>query len=576
MKESTRVRNSEVAAVLYEVADLLEIEGVSFKPRAYRRAAQTIETLPEDVAALYKRGELEDMPGIGKSIAAKIGEIIETGNLTYLEQVKKEVPTGVEDLMGVEGIGPKKALQLREKLKIQSVGDLEEAARKGKLRSMRGFGKKTEDNILEAVERQQKSPGRFLLGYILPVAQEIEDRLRGFPAVEMVSLTGSIRRKKETIGDVDMIATSAEPKKVMDFFTSMPGIQKVLAKGVTKSTIVLTNGLQVDLRVTERTQYGAALQYFTGSKDHNIRLRGLAIKQGWKLNEYGLTDEEKGTVIASVEESDIYRALGLQYIEPELREDRGEVKAAQEGKLPDLIRPADIKGDLHVHTKWSEGSHTIPEMASTAQGLGLSYIAICDHAKTLAIARGLTEEGIREQMREIEALNRTLDGFTVLSGIEGNIDRNGKIDVSDAVLKDLDVVVASVHSGFKQSEKEMTERVLTAMHNDHVDIIGHPTGRILNERPPYHIDLSRIFRTAADLSVCLEINAFPTRLDLSDVNCFTSREYGVRCSIGSDAHAKENLRYLAYGVATARRGWLEKGGIINTMGAAELTAWLRS
>ncbi|MDD1676268.1 MAG: DNA polymerase/3'-5' exonuclease PolX [Methanomicrobiales archaeon] len=576
MKESTRVRNSEVAAVLYEVADLLEIEGVSFKPRAYRRAAQTIETLPEDVAALYKRGELEDMPGIGKSIAAKIGEIIETGNLTYLEQLKKEVPTGVEDLMGVEGIGPKKALLLREKLKIESVGDLAEAARKGKLRSMRGFGKKTEDNILEAVERQQKSPGRFLLGYILPVAQEIEDRLRGFPAVEMVSLTGSIRRKKETIGDVDMIATSAEPKKVMDFFTSMPGIQKVLAKGVTKSTIVLTNGLQVDLRVTERTQYGAALQYFTGSKDHNIRLRGLAIKQGWKLNEYGLTDEEKGTVIASVEEGDIYRALGLQYIEPELREDRGEVKAAQEGKLPDLIRPADIKGDLHVHTKWSEGSHTIPEMASTAQGLGLSYIAICDHAKTLAIARGLTEEGIREQMREIEALNRTLDGFTVLSGIEGNIDRNGKIDVSDAVLKDLDVVVASVHSGFKQSEKEMTERVLTAMHNDHVDIIGHPTGRILNDRPPYHIDLSRIFRTAADLSVCLEINAFPTRLDLSDVNCFTSREYGVRCSIGSDAHAKENLRYLAYGVATARRGWLEKGAIINTMGAAELTAWLRS
>ncbi|MDD1674053.1 MAG: DNA polymerase/3'-5' exonuclease PolX [Methanomicrobiales archaeon] len=576
MKEGTRVRNSEVAAILYEVADLLEIEGVSFKPRAYRRAAQTIETLPEDVAALYARGELEDMPGIGKSIAAKIAEIIGTGRLSYLETLKKEVPTGVEDLMGVEGIGPKKALLLREKLQIQSVGDLEEAARKGKLRSMRGFGKKTEDNILEAVERHQKSPGRFLLGYILPVAQEIEERLRGFAPVERVSLSGSIRRKKETIGDVDMIAASREPKKVMDFFTGMPGIQKVLAKGVTKSTVVLTNGLQVDLRVTERSQYGAALQYFTGSKDHNIRLRALAIERGWKLNEYGLTDKDSGAVIASVEEEDIYRALGLQYIEPELREDRGEVKAAQSGTLPDLVRSSDVRGDLHVHTKWSEGSHTIEEMASAAQAMGLSYIAICDHAKTLAIARGLTEEGIRDQMREIASFNRTLDGFTVLTGIEGNIDRNGKIDISNEVLRDLDVVVASVHSGFKQSEKEMTERVVNAMHNDHVDIIGHPTGRILNERLPYRIDLSQLFRTAAAQSVCLEINAFPTRLDLSDVNCFTSREYGVRCSIGSDAHAKENLRYLEYGVATARRGWLEKGAILNTMSAAELHTWLHS
>jgi DNA polymerase (family 10) len=572
----TRVRNGEIAGILYEVADLLEIKGVAFKPRAYRRAAQTVETLPEDVAVVYERGELEDMPGIGRSIAAKIGEILTTGKLGYLETLKKEVPEGVENLIGVEGIGPKKALQLREKLRIRSVTDLAQAAREGKLRSIRGFGKKTEENIMEAVERAQKSPGRFLLGYILPVAQEIEERIRGLDAVEKVSLTGSIRRMKETIGDVDLIAASEDPNTVMDFFAAMPGVKKVLAKGTTKSSVLLSNGLQVDLRVTGRSQYGAALQYFTGSRDHNIRLRELAIGRGWKLNEYGLSDKEHGTIIASAEEEDIYRALGLQYIEPELREDRGEVQAAQSGTLPHLVTHADVLGDLHVHTKWSEGSHTIGEMATTARGMGLSYIAICDHAKTLAIARGLTEEGIRDQIQEIESLNRGMEGFTVLSGIEGNIDRAGLIDVSNTVLQDLDVVVASIHSGFRQSEKEMTERVLTAMHNDHVDIIAHPTGRILNEREPYRLDLPQVFRAAADLSVCLEINAFPSRLDLSDLNCFRSREFGVRCSIGSDAHAKENLRYLGYGVATARRGWLEKDAVINTMDAKEIAAWLHS
>ncbi|MFQ6065604.1 MAG: DNA polymerase/3'-5' exonuclease PolX, partial [Candidatus Bathyarchaeia archaeon] len=558
MGELSKIKNREIADILYEIADLLEIKGVQFKPRAYRRAAQTIETLPEDVKMIYERDELQEIPGIGSSIASKIQEIVETGSLEYLEELREELPQGLRELMGIEGIGPKTALKLYDKLKISSIEELESAARQGKIRDLEGFGEKTEENILRGIEMYRSAQERFLLGYTLPIAEEIERKLKDLEEVTRISLAGSIRRRKETIGDADILVTSQEPSKVMNFFTQLSEVKRVLAKGKTKSTVVLTNNLQVDLRVVEEESFGSALQYFTGSKEHNIRLRELALDKNWKLSEYSLLDKGANEPIAGENEEDIYKALGMSYIEPELRENRGEIGAALEGKLPHLIKYGEVKGDLHVHTNWSDGSYSIEEMAEAAKSLGYEYLAICDHSKTLQIAHGLAEEDLHKQVKEIEKVSRAMDGFTILSGVEVNIDSDGKLDIKDNVLKDLDIVVASVHSGFKQPEKKMTERVLTAMHNDYVTVIGHPTGRIVNKREPYQIDLSKIFEAASELGVFMEINAFPNRLDLSDLNCFKAKDYGIKISIGTDAHNKDHLRFMELGVTTARRGWLEK------------------
>jgi DNA polymerase (family 10) len=576
MAELSQIKNREVADIFYEVADLLEIKGVQFKPRAYRRAAQTIETLPDDIKAIYDRGALQEIPGIGASIAAKIQEILETGNLEYLEELREELPQGLRDLIEIEGLGPKTALKLHRTLKISSINELETAARAGKIRDLEGFGEKTEQNILQSIEMYRSAQERFLLGYVLPIAKELEEQLRTLDAVTRISLAGSIRRRKETVGDVDILVTSQQPAKVMTFFTQLSPVKRVLAKGKTKSTVVLTNNLQVDLRVMDEESFGAALQYFTGSKEHNIRLRAMALDKNWKLSEYNLLDKETNETIAGKNEHEIYEALGLSYIEPELRENRGEIEASSRGKLPQLIHYNDVKGDLHVHTTWSDGAHSIEEMAATAKSLGYEYLAICDHSETLQIAHGLTEDELQKQMKEIEKLNRTMEGFTVLSGVEVNIDADGKLDIRDDVLKDLDIAVAAVHSGFKQSEAKMTQRVLTAMHNDYVDVIAHPTGRILNKRDPYQIDLPKIFEAASELGVFMELNAFPNRLDLSDVNCFQAKDYGFKISIGTDAHHKDHLRYMEFGVATARRGWLEKKDIINTSNLNELRALLKS
>jgi DNA polymerase (family 10) len=572
MDELSQIKNREIADILYEVADLLEIKGVQFKPRAYRRAAQTIETLPEDIKAIYERGELQKIPGIGSSIASKIQEVIETGSLEYLE----ELPQGLRELMEIEGLGPKTALKLHKKLKISSIDELESAAKQGKIRELEGFREKAEENILQGIELYRSAQERFLLGYMLPIAREIEEKLKNLEAVTRISLAGSIRRRKETVGDVDILVTSKEPSKVMDVFTGLSEVKRVLAKGMTKSTVVLTNNLQVDLRVVEEESFGSALQYFTGSKEHNITLRQLAIDKNWKLSEYSLLDKETNEKIAGESEEDIYRALGLNYIEPELRENRGEIEASLKGNLPQLIRHGEVKGDLHVHTTWSDGSYSIEEMAKAAKSLGYKYLAICDHSKTLQIAHGLTEEDLRKQIKEIEKLNRRMEGFAILSGAEVNIDSDGKLDIKDDVLKDLDIVVASVHSGFRQSEKKMTDRVLTAMHDDYVDVLGHPTGRIINRRDPYQIDLSKIFEAARELRVFMEMNAFPNRLDLSDLNCFKAKDYGVKISIGTDAHNRDHLRYVELGIATARRGWLEKKEVINTSGLKELRKLLES
>jgi DNA polymerase (family 10) len=577
MESLSRVTNMEVAAILHEVADLLEIKGVRFKPQAYRRAAQAIETLPEDIADVAREGDLDEIPGVGKSIAEKIREVVETGSLRYLASLREELPEGVQYLTRLEGIGPKKAIALSRELGIRTVDDLEAAALAGRIRDLPGFAEKTEANILASIRVSRTAKERRLLGYILPLARDIERRLSTLPTVGQVSLAGSIRRRRETIGDVDLLATSTRPEEVMEAFATLPGVERVLVRGTTKTSVVLATGIQVDLRVVEDGHFGAALQYFTGSKEHNIALRKLAIARNWRLNEYGLVDLASGRTLAGEDEAGVYRTLDLAWIEPELREDRGELEAARTGTLPDLVGYDAIKGDLHVHTTWSEGAHSIEEMAEAARALGYEYIAICDHAEGLRIARGLSPARLADQMREIERINRASDGdFTLLAGTECNIGMDGKIDLPDSVLADLDVVVASVHSGFKQSEEEMTERVLTAMHNDHVDIIGHPTGRILLSREPYRIDLATIFDAAAALGVLMEINAFPGRLDLSDVNARAAREHNVRFSIASDAHSRKNLRYMEFGIATARRGWLTAGDIVNTRPLPELKKLLRS
>jgi len=576
MERLPGMTNLEVAAILSEVADLLEIQGVRFKPQAYRRAAQAIETLPEDIADVAREERLDEIPGVGKGIAGKVREIVETGSLAYLASLRRELPVGVQELTRIEGIGPKKAAVLSRELGIRSVDDLEAAAKAGRIRDLPGFGEKTEQNILAGIAMSRTAKKRHLLGYILPVAREIEERLAGLASVRQVSLAGSIRRMKETIGDLDILATSTRPEEVMEVFSTLPGVTRVLARGTTKTSVVLATGVQVDLRVVEEGQFGAALQYFTGSKEHNIALRRLAIARNWRLNEYGLVDLASNRMVAGEDEAGIYRALGLAWIEPELREDRGEIEAARAGTLPDLVGYGSIRGDLHVHTRWSEGAHSVGEMAEAAAALGYEYIAVCDHAETLHIARGLSPERLADQVREIERINREGgSSVTVLSGTECNIGMDGRIDLPDSVLADLDVVVASVHSGFRQPEREMTERVVTAMHNDHVDIIGHPTGRILLAREPYRIDLAAVFEAAAALGVLLEINAFPGRLDLSDVNARSAREAGVRFSLGSDAHSRENLRYMELGVATARRGWLTADDIANTRPLAGLRRFLR-
>jgi DNA polymerase (family 10) len=543
---------------------------VRFKPVAYRRAAQNIESLSEDIEDIYKREELEEIPGVGKGIALRIKEYLETGQLKYLEELRSEFPKGMEELVKIEGIGPKTALKLIKELRINSVEDLEAAIKQGKLSGLNGFGVKKEENILRGIELYKASKGRFLLGDILPIANSLEDAFKKMEFIQKINVAGSIRRRNETVRDIDILAASKEPRKVIKFLTEMKNIKEVLTEGETKCSVILNNDVQVDLRVIDVSSYGSALQYFTGSKDHNVKLRQIAKKKKWKLNEYGLFNTVNDERLAGENEKDIYKTLDLEYIEPELRENRGELEAAQKGLLPNLVSQDQIKGDLHIHTVWSDGNNTIEEMAKAAKQLNYEYIAICDHARGLQIVRSLSERDISKQLQEIELINRNIEGFTVLSGIELNIDARGQLDIRNAVLEDLDIVIASIHSGFKQEEKKMTERVLKAIHNDYVNILGHPTGRIINRRSPLNLNLLKIFETASELGVFMEINAFPDRLDLSDVNCFTARDHNIQFSIGTDAHNSEQLKFMEFGISTARRGWLESKQIVNNYSLKEL------
>jgi len=570
-----KLNNRQVGAILYEVADLLEIKEEKFKPVAYRRAAHGIETLAEDINRVAERDGLEDLPGVGTNIATKLREILDTGKLEYLERLKGDVGPGVREIAEIGGIGPKKAVFLHQKLGIENIDQLEGAAKEGRIRGLFGFGEKSEKNILQGIAARKGTAGRFLLGAMLPVALRIRDELARLPAVRQVSLAGSIRRRKETIGDIDLLASSAEPGTVMDAFCTLPEVTRVLGKGSTKSSIILSPGVQVDLRVVTEAQYWTALQYFTGSKDHNINLRRRALERGWSLSEYGVKETESGKNRAGSTEEDLYRMLGLPYIEPELRENRGEIEAAERGTLPQVVLYGAAKGDLHVHSDWADGEHSIRELAAAARERGYSYLAICDHVRSPEIDRGLTAEKIGKQRAEIEHLNREQAGIIILHGIECNIGADGTLDLAPAVLADFDLVTAGIHSQTRMHGEEMTKRILAALQNDHLDILAHPAGRILLRRESPDLDLAAIFETASAQHVALEVNGDPSRLDLPDILCRKAKEHGVIFSVCSDAHAAEELSQMDLAIATARRGWLGTAEILNTRPLPGLLDWLR-
>jgi len=569
------MKNREIARIFNEIADLLEIKGDNpFRIRAYRRAAQNIEGLSKSVEEIPKE-EILKVPGIGQDLAGKIQEYIKTGKMQAHEELKHEIPEGLLTLLSVPGLGPKTSKLLYEKLKIKGIEDLERLASEHKLSGLPGIKEKTEENILKGIEMLKRGKERQPIGRVLPIANDILEHLRRKAPVSKIDLAGSLRRWKDTIKDIDILATSDNPKEVMKVFVHLPHVKDVLMHGPTKSTVIIHEDLQVDLRVVEKESYGAALAYFTGSKAHNIRLREMAMKKGLKINEYGIFREKDEKKIGGEKEEDIYKILGLPYIPPELREDQGEIEAAQEGRLPRLIALEDIKGDLHVHSKWSDGSHTFEQLVEAAKEYGYSYIAITDHSKGLGIARGLTGERLLEQKKEINAVNKKLKGFRILHGVEVDIRSDGSLDISDEVLKELDIVVASIHSGFKQPRKQLTYRLVSAMKNPYVSIIAHPTGRLIGERDAYDVDMDEILTIAKKTGTAIEINAYPLRLDINDTYAKRAKEMGIPIVIATDTHVTNQFDYMRYGVSIARRGWLEKDDVLNTLAVDKLLKRLK-
>ncbi len=569
------MKNQEIARIFNEIADLLEIKGENpFRIRAYRRAAQNIEGLPKSVEETPKE-ELLKVPGIGQDLAGKIEEYLKTGRMQAHEELKHEIPEGLLTLLSVPGLGPKTSKLLYEKLKIKGIDDLERLASEHKLAGLPGIKEKTEENILKGIEMLKRGKERQPLGKVLPIANDILEHLKKKAPVDRIDLAGSLRRWKDTIKDIDILATSDNPKEVMKVFVHLPHVKDVLMQGTTKSTVIIHEDLQVDLRVVEKESYGAAMAYFTGSKEHNIRLREMAMKKGLKINEYGIFREKDNKKIGGEKEEDVYRILGLPYIPPELREDQGEIDAALERRLPKLITLDDIKGDLHVHSKWSDGSHTFEQLIDAARGYGYSYIAITDHSKGLGIARGLTGERLLEQKKEIDAINKKLKGFMIIHGVEVDIRSDGSLDISDDVLKELDIVVASIHSGFKQPRKQLTYRMVSAMKNPYVSIIAHPTGRLIGERDAYDVDMDEVLTVAKKTGTAIEINAYPLRLDINDTYAKRAKGMGIPIVIATDTHVTNQFDYMRYGISIARRGWLEKDDVLNTLAVDKLLKRLK-
>ena len=557
------LKNHEVADVFYEIADLLEMAGTAgpFEPIAYRRAARQIEALAEDVEDVARQGRLRTIGGIGPSIARAIEEYLSTGKLTKLDELRTQVPPGLIEVMSIPGLGPKRAALLWRELRITNLDELREAVENGRLRRLKGFGEKSEDNIRRGLEVVAETAKRFLIARAYPIAMGVIAYLRANAAVDRIEAGGSLRRWRETVGDVDLVVVTTKPEEVSRTFTTMPMVKSVLAAGERKASVVLREGLQVDLRMVEARNWGAALQYFTGNKDHNIRLRGTAQARGMKLNEYGLFREDES--IAGAEEEDVYRALDLAWIPPELREDAGEVDAAAKGELPDLVRLDEIRGDFHVHTNLTDGVDTLGSMIDAARSKGYEYVGISDHSQSLAVARGLSAEQVLAHRDRIRRLNAELRGFTVLAGTECDILMDGAMDYSDEVLKELDFVIASVHSRFNLPEPEMTGRIIRAVEHPDVNILSHPLTRLIGSRDAIAFDKDRVFEAAAEAGTAIEVNAFPNRMDLPGPMARYAKEKGCKLAIDTDSHARGQLDHMVFGVGLARRGWLEAGDVVN-------------
>ncbi|MCL4406372.1 MAG: DNA polymerase/3'-5' exonuclease PolX [Patescibacteria group bacterium] len=560
--------NEEIARIFNEISEYLEMQGVAFKPQAYSRAASVIDSLEEDISSIYKKGgtkALEDIPGVGASMAEKMEEYLKTGKIKYYESLKKKTPVDLSGLSQIEGLGPQKIKVLYKKLGIQNVDDLEKAAETGKISKLAGFGKKSEENILKGIVFTKKFRGRYILGNELQWIESVAADLKRLKEVKRLDVAGSTRRRKETIGDLDILAISSNPKPVMDYFVSRPWVIRVYGKGEGKSSIKAENGMDMDLRVLPEKSYGAGLLYFTGSKEHNIRLRELAIKKGLKLNEYGLFRGSK--MIAGKTEEEIYGALGLEYVPPEMREDTGELAAAINHRVPKLIDYGSVRGDLQIQTDWSDGENSIEEYVEAARKSGLKYIAVTDHTKSLKIANGLDEKRLVKQMASIDRLNDELKkkkiDFRILKGAEVDILKDGSLDLPDKMLAKLDIVGIAIHSFFSLSEKEQTKRLIRAMENKYSDIVFHPTGRVIGHREPLHLDMAAVIKAAKATGTVLEIDSYPNRLDLKDEYVKQAVAAGVKLSVDSDSHSVSHLRYLDLGVAQARRGWTKKSDVVN-------------
>jgi DNA polymerase (family 10) len=583
MADVPKVSNQSVSETLRQVSEYLAMQKIQFKPRAYEKAAEVIGGLDREVSEIYAKDGikgLKEIPGVGSSIAELIEELIKTGRSKYYEELRHATPVRLDELARVEGLGPKSIQKLYQELGIKNLKDLEKAAKSGKIGKLEGFGKKSEEKILKGIGFAKDSGIRFITGTMMPRIQQIEESLRALPGVEKLIIAGSARRRKETIGDLDILVVSEKPKAIMDHFVSMPEVISVIANGPTKSSVKIRPGLNIDLRVVPKASYGAALNYFTGSKDHNVVVRQRAVKKGLKLNEYGLFKGEKQ--VAGKTEEEIYKMVGMEYVEPELRENTGEIEASVrqfEGKkpgLPNLIGYNDLQGDLQVQTSWTDGSDSIEVMAKAAIARGLKYIAITDHTKRLAMAHGLDEKRIQEQWKEIDAVNKKLKGkIKILKGTECDILKDGTLDLPDNILSRLDVVGVSVHSFFDMPRAQQTERAKRAISNPHVDIFFHPTGRIINRRPPYDIDIDEIIATAKKTGTIMEIDAYPDRSDLRDENIRKCVEAGVKMAIDSDAHSLVHFPYLENGIAQARRGWAEKKDIINAWPIEKMLGFLK-
>ena len=565
------MKNRELAEIFGKMADILEFKGENpFKVNAYRKASRVIGELSDDIEGIYNQEGLMNIPGIGSGIAKKIEEYLTTGRMSKYEEVTQEVPEGLMELMVIQSMGPKTLALLHDRLGVESLDDLKRVIEDGSMEVLPGLGAKKVENIKRGIKLYAASRGRIPLGIALPIVEGIIAQLKQTKQIFQISAAGSLRRMRENIGDIDILSTGSEGKEIVQRFTQLPQITEVLAAGDTKGSVILEGKTQVDLRVVSPNCFGSALQYFTGSKAHNIHLREIAKDRGLKISEYGVFrgDERLG----GEREEDIYSALGLSWIPPEMREDRGEIEAAIAGTLPELVKPEEIRGDLHVHSQHSDGTATIEQIALKAKELDYEYIAICDHSQSAQYAGGISQDELVEEIREIEGLNQRLDGIRILSGTEVDIKADGSLDYPDEFLSKLDIVVAAVHSGFK---KNVTVRMIKAMENPNVDVIAHPTGRLISSREGYELDVDRIMAKAAETHTALEINSYYDRLDLSDINCMKAKQMGAKLSIGTDAHHIDQLWAIRLGVAVARRGWLEKQNLLNTLSLQQLLEFLQ-